>query len=447
MKERIVLFTIIVGLVVFLYIFQYHFNTILGLLVLIAAMSVYILYTSLATKHKKRKLLKRPPIINKDYQPFVSIMIPAHNEESVITDTVNNILKIDYPNYEVIVIDDRSTDNTSQVVKLLEQKHEKVTAMIREKDAYPGKSAVLNDALKIAKGEAILVFDADARVESDFLSKLIPHLEPEDVGACQARKVVNNKDHNFLTRCQSNEMTLDTHFQTGRDAIKGAVELRGNGELIKRKALEDIGGWNNETITDDLDMSTRLHLKGWDVRFIADAKVYEEAVIYWPALFKQRRRWLEGSIRRYLEYFEEVLTSREMSLRASLDMAAYISEFLMPSWFILEIILRSIKFAMGKIPPNSIISSLFIGVVIGIAFMTAIRYAIRRYDNVSRWEALKQAIETSLYIFAIWFPMMVFILCKILFCKKSMTWGKTTHGLVQEEEKNHQEQIEQEINV
>lgn len=445
MKERLLLLSILVGLVVFLILFQHKFNTIIGLLILIGIMCVYCTYTSLATKHKKRKLRKNPQIVNPDFKPFVSVLIPAHNEDSVISATIENVLKMDYENFEVIVIDDRSSDNTAQVIRELENKYEKVTAMVRPLDAFPGKSAVLNDAMKIAKGEAILVFDADARVDADFLSKMIPHLEPEDVGACQARKVVSNKDVNFLTRCQNNEMTLDTHFQTGRDAIKGAVELRGNGELIKRKAIEDIGGWNNETIVDDLDMSTRLHLKGWDVRFISDTNVYEESIVYLVPLFKQRRRWLEGSIRRYLEYFGDVLTSREMSLRASLDMTAYITEFLMPTWFILEVVIRSIKFAAGKIPPNSIISSLLIGIVIGIAFTAAIRYAIRRYDHVSRTQALIQAIETSIYLLAIWFPVMVYILFKILLFKKSMAWGKTTHGLILEEEEHHKQNKQEDL--
>ena len=90
------------------------------------------------------------------------------------------------------------------------------------------------------------------------MSKLIPYLEPKDVGAVQARKVIRNRNQNLLTRCQNNEYTMDTHFQAGRDSVKGAVELRGNGELIKRQAVEDIGGWNNYTIVDDLDMSTTL---------------------------------------------------------------------------------------------------------------------------------------------------------------------------------------------
>ena len=257
MKERILLFCIVFGLGVFIYIFQSYFNTVWGLAILCALMSLYVGFMNLSYKIQKRKLQKYPQIINKNYKPFVSILIPAHDEESVIGNTVQNILSMDYENFEIIVIDDRSTDNTASVIKDLESKYEKVTALIREKDAFHGKSAVLNDAFKLAKGEAILVFDADATVEPDFLTTLIPHLEPKDVGAVQARKVIRNKNMNLLTRCQNNEYTLDTYFQVGRDSVKGAVELRGNGELIKRQAIEDIGGWNNYTIVDDLDMSNQ----------------------------------------------------------------------------------------------------------------------------------------------------------------------------------------------
>lgn len=403
-------------------------------MLLIAAMVVYAIYMHISTLHKKRQLKKTPHLINENYKPFVTVMIPSHNEEGVITSTVENALAMDYEKFEIIVIDDRSEDNTASVIKALEAKYEKVTALVRDKSAFPGKSAVLNDAMPLAKGEAILVFDADAKVAPDFLSKLVPNLEPEDVGAVQARKVISNKDYNLLTRCQNNEYTLDAHFQIGRDAVKGAVELRGNGELIKRTALEDIGGWNNHTITDDLDMSTQLHIKGWDVRFCPEAIVNEEGIIYLMPLYRQRRRWLEGSIRRYLEHFGEVLNSKEMSLRASLDMTAYISEFIMPIWFLMELFFQSFRIATGAAPKNCLSSSLIMGVAIAICFTLATRYSLRRYDDLNRFQALKQAIETSIYIFAIWFPVVMFICFKILFLKKDMNWGKTTHGLVLEEE-------------
>ena len=445
MKERIVLFVIIFGLGIFIYIFQSYFNTIWGLAFLCTAMTIYVLFMNLAYKLKKRQLQKHPKIINENYKPFVSIMVPCHNEESVIEHTVANILNLEYDNFEIILIDDRSSDNTANVIKRLSEHFDKVSALIREKDAFPGKSAVLNDALKIAKGDAILVFDADATVDKDFLNKIVPELEPKDVGAVQARKVIRNKNYNLLTRCQNNEYTMDTHFQVTRDSVKGAVELRGNGELIKREALEDIGGWNNYTITDDLDMSTRLHIKGWDIRFCLDAVVYEEGIIYlWP-LYRQRRRWLEGTIRRYLEYFDQVLFSKKMSLRASLDMTAYVSEFIMPGWFIMEILIRLFKILAKDAPTQTLYSSIVIGALIGLGFFLAARYALRRYDNIPRLDAMFEAVQTSLYLLIIWFPLVLFIAFKILFCKKDMNWGKTAHGLVLEEQANIEEENLQKI--
>ena len=432
MKERILLFLIVIGLTAFIYVFQSYTAWGLGILLLI--MAVYSMFTSIATKVKARKELKNPKCHDESYKPFVSIMIPAHNEESVITKTVETVFKLDYPNYEVIVIDDRSSDNTALVVTELERRYNgRLKVLIRDKSAFPGKSAVLNDALKLATGEAILVFDADAEMAPDFLTRLVYELQPKDVGAVQARKIIKNKDTNVLTKCQNNEMTMDTHFQITRDAVKGAVELRGNGELIKREALEDIGGWNNYTITDDLDMSTRLHIKGWDVRFCYDAIVYEEGIMYLIPLYRQRRRWLEGTIRRYLEYFGDILTSKKMSLRVRLDMIAYISEFIMPAWFIIEIAILLMKIIIKDAPAYILFSSIIMGCIIGLGFMLACRYSLRKYDKMSRVEALIQSVLTSVYLLVIWFPLVLFIGTKILFMKKDMNWGKTAHGLIQHE--------------
>ena len=432
MKERILLFIIIIGLTSFIYLFQNYTDWGLGLL--ICFMGVYFIVSSIAMKVKLRKDLKNPKVKDESYKPFVSVMIPAHNEESVISETIARVFGMDYPNYEVIVIDDRSSDNTASVIKALESEYNgRLQTLIRPKDAFPGKSAVLNDALKMAKGEAILVFDADAQMDKDFLTNLVYELQPKDVGAVQARKVVKNKDVNLLTKCQNNEMTIDTSCQVTRDAVKGAVELRGNGELIKREALEDIGGWNNYTITDDLDMSTRLHIKGWDVRFCKDTVVYEEGIMYLMPLYRQRRRWLEGTIRRYLEYFWDIMTSKKMSLRVRMDTIAYISEFILPAWFIIELFILLLKIFIKDAPVNTLMSSVIMGCLIGIGFMLSCRYALRKYDNMNRADAFTQAVITATYLLIIWFPLVLFIGTKILFMKKDMKWGKTTHGLVSHE--------------
>ena len=426
MKERIVLLAIISSLLILLYFFQNHMNTPCAFMTILIFMALYTAYMQIAFKHQVRKQRKHPVEKNYNYKPFVSILIPAHNEAEVIENTVENISKIEYPNYEIIVIDDRSTDNTAQILENICTKYKNLKYFSRTKEAFAGKSAVLNDALKIAKGDAILVFDADARVKPDFLKELIPALEPEQVGAVQARKVIINREQNFLTRCQDNEMAVDTHFQVGRDSVKGAVELRGNGELIKREALEDVGGWNIYTITDDLDLSTRLQIKGWDVRFCPDVCVYEEGVPSYIPLLKQRRRWIEGSIRRYLEHFSDVLTSKDMSLRVSLDMTAYITEFILPVWMVSEILIQSYRFI--KDDQNWILSSMALSTLMCGFFIVALFYSLRKYVKLKPLDNLCQSVTTAAYIVVLWFPLAIFIIFKIIFMKNNLDWGKTKHG-------------------
>lgn len=430
MKDRITLLLIISCLLAFLIIFQNYFKTSYAVIFLICFMALYMLYMYLSIKHQRRKLKKNPPAPNSSYKPFISIMIPCHNEHEVISETVKNVLNVDYQNYEIIVIDDRSDDSTPEIIKQLEAQYDKVRALIRDKDAYPGKSAVLNDAFKIAKGEAILVFDADARIEPDFINILLPKLEPKGVGAVQARKNIINAKQNFLTACQYNEYVFDSYLQIGRDAVKGAVELRGNGEMIKREALVDIGGWNNETITDDLDMSTRLHIKGWDIRFCPDAIVNEEGVICFSALIRQRRRWVEGSIRRYLEFAKDVFFSKDMSLRVGFDLIAYISEFLLPFWLIAEIFIQAFRFVRGY--EDSILSSIILLVCTGVFFACGLVYSLIKYSHYDFFKALWHAVITAIYFVVIWFPIAMFIIFKIIFTKKTMDWGKTQHGVVQD---------------
>lgn len=431
MRDRITLLIIILVLWTFLITFPIYVPKYPALVLILGFIIAYTILFNIAERHQRRKNKKNPPKLDESYRPFVTIMIPAHNEQAVIAETVKNISSIDYDYYEIIVIDDRSDDKTAEVLLELEKQNSRVKALIRDKDAFPGKSAVLNDAFEIAKGDVICVFDADASVEPDFLKKIIPNLAPKEVGAVQARKVISNREHNFLTRCQDNEYVLDAYFQFGRDAIKGAVELRGNGELIKREAIEDVDGWNNYTIVDDLDLSTRLHLKGWDIRFCRDVCVYEEGVKDFFPLIRQRRRWVEGSIRRYLDYFIDVLFSKDMSIRVSLDMYAYIAEFLLPVWLISECALQSVWFIDGN--PNHMLSSFMMIGVVGVFFFVGLLYSLRKYNKLSIWQTIKQSAETGVYLVTLWTPIVIFIVFKIIFVKRSMDWGKTSHGEIPEE--------------
>ncbi|MCQ2957673.1 MAG: glycosyltransferase family 2 protein [Candidatus Gastranaerophilales bacterium] len=435
MRDRIVLATImiIIGL---LLAFIHLVVPVDKLFIVVFLMVVYTIMLELSFTHQSRKRKKRPQRLNYNYEPSVCIMIPAHNEETVIAQTIENVMALDYNDFEVMVIDDRSTDNTAQVLLDLEEKYDgKLKVLIRDKDAFPGKSAVLNDALKLSDKEVICVFDADAKVHNDFLKTLLPYLAPEDVGAVQARKIINNKDVNLLTRCQNNEYTLDSHFQLSRDSINGAVELRGNGFLVKRSALDEVGGWTNNTITDDLDLSTKLHLNAWGVRFCPQAEVYEEAIISFIPLLKQRRRWVEGSLRRYLDYFFEIVTSDIISLRVGFDMIAFLLEFIVPVILLFQLCLQSFYFI--KSDDNQLISTLSVALGIGIFMFLGIVFSLRKYDKVSLFQAIKQSIETSLYMMFLWTPLVTLIVFKVLFGKRDMKWGKTSHGLAQESHKEN----------
>ena len=434
MKDRLILAIRLILSWIILFIFQKYVPIQSAIFVLMIMMGIYAGLIQAAEFHQRRKIKKlikkgiyeERTFENTNYEPFVSIIIPAHNEEKVIENTIENIMAIDYKKFELIVVDDRSDDLTPDILKKLNAQNPEIKYYIRGENSLPGKSAVMNEMLTICKGEVICIFDADARVKPDFLKKVIPCLADPEVGAVQAKKVINNRHFNFLTRCQDNEYILDSLYQSSRDCIKGAVELRGNGQLVKRDALVDVDGWNNFTITDDLDLSTRLHLKGWDIRFVEDVDVYEEGIIKILPLLRQRRRWIEGSIRRYLDYALDILTSKKASFRVTIDMLAFISEFVLPVWVLSEYIIQGLRFVKGA--EDSILYTLTIPPIIGLFFTFGLFISIKKYKNFSTSETLKQSIETGVYMVLIWLPMVSYIVCKIILSKRTMDWGKTDHG-------------------
>lgn len=358
-----------------------------------------------------------------EYFPLVNIFIPAHNEELVLSATIENLVKIEYPNYEILIIDDRSKDNTAQIAKELSEKYPEIVKYhTRPDDAFPGKSAVLNDAFDMTEGEVICVFDADAKVEPDFLTKIIPYLADEEVKAVQARKVMINKDTNILTQCQHYEYCMDVNVQLGRDSLRAAVELRGNGQLIKRSAIEAVDKWNLYTVTDDLDLSTKLHVKNYIIRLCPDVCVKEEAVESFKAIIRQRKRWAEGSIRRYLDYFDQIIFSKEVSRKLSLDMLAYFSEFVLPVWLISDLIIQVVYILAGGTP--QILSNLLVLAAIGAFFITLLFTSILKFERCGILSAFIASIKTAIFVIILWTIVVISVVFKIIFTKRSMKWYK-----------------------
>jgi 1,2-diacylglycerol 3-beta-glucosyltransferase len=361
-----------------------------------------------------------------NWQPWVDIFIPAKNEAAVIEITIRKMFQLDYEKFAIWVIDDGSTDATPQILAKLEAELPRLKVIRRQYGAFPGKSAALNEALPLSRGEVIAVFDADAYVAPDFLQLVLPVLAADGIGAVQAQKKIYDHQKGFLVNCQASEYAADTYFQMGRDLIGGAVELRGNGQLIKRAALIDVGGWNNKAITDDLDLSMRLLINHWDIRFCPHAYVLEEGVTTFKSLMRQRCRWAEGSIRRYLDYIFPLNSPTRLSLVERIDTLAFTAYFVVPALMLLELTSELVRFSMG-VPTYG---KFFALLTVAIFLISQLNFfvAIRIYrSNIPFWQAMVHSFEVITYVYTHWVPCILISFCRILFGKSASTWHPTEH--------------------
>jgi 1,2-diacylglycerol 3-beta-glucosyltransferase len=395
----------------------------LAVLVLITV--IHGFYIFIAQHHRRRN----PRELQKDFRPSIDIFISALNEEAVIAKTLENLLRLNYPDLKIYAINDRSTDRTKEIIDALAVKSEgKITGIHRPSHAAPGKSAALNDALKVSNGEVICVLDADAVIDDNFLFNIVTYLGDPQVAAVQAQKVISNPEVNFLTRCQFHEYAMDAYLQMGRDSIRGTVELRGNGQLVKREALEDVGGWNEETITDDLDLSTCLHVNGWDVRFSPENMVFEEGVPNLDGFIKQRRRWAEGSMRRYLNYFLQLLQPGNLSMAQIFDTFVFLSEFSVPFWLFLDISYELVTMVLNKESSFSFSIFMMISVMMTLYLFATQFNGLRIYKNQSVWQAFTNSIVGITYFLMTWMFVIMLSYRKILFSRTVGTWTRTTKG-------------------
>ena len=253
------------------------------------------------------------------YRPFVSILIPALDEARVIRKTVEAFVRQDYPRFEVIVIDDGSTDQTPHVLWLLQQQYPELRVLRRELTDERGKPAALNDALKIAKGEVIAVFDSDTRVDRDFIRTVVPYLKGRKVAGVQTMVRMYNKNTNLWTMVQDTEFAIYCSvIQAGRDRMRGYCGLGGNGQFVKRRMLEAVGGWRTGTLAEDFDLSLELMEAGYRIRYVG-ATVEQEAVVGFGRLWRQRTRWSQGGLQTTLHHFKRVLLSRNIKWWTKLD--------------------------------------------------------------------------------------------------------------------------------
>lgn len=231
--------------------------------------------------------------------PFVTIQLPIFNEQYVVERLIDNIMLLDYPKdrFEVHILDD-STDKTIEITK---QKVDEYKALgfqieqIRRKDRKGFKAGALKDAMQMAKGEFIAIFDADFLPDKDFLKNTIHHFKDEKTGVVQTRWEHLNESYSIITRLQA--LQLNVHFSIEQQGRQGGNYLRqfnGTAGVWRRTTIDDAGGWEADTLTEDLDLSIRAQLKGWRIIYLEEIGSPAELPSEMNGLKSQQFRWMKG---------------------------------------------------------------------------------------------------------------------------------------------------------
>ncbi len=304
--------------------------------------------------------------------PFVSLVVPARNEEAVIDDTVRSLAGLRYhrdgaPAYEVLIVDDGSDDATGAAASSAIPEAARIS--VRRRDPGSGhatKGAVLAWAMPYLSGDVIGVVDADTRVDPSFLERAMRAWERDPAAdALQAARRPRNAAESWLTAAQAEEQLMDMASQCGRWVTDGTAELRGSGMFVRRETLEKVGGWSERSLTEDLELSTRLSAYGHHVTLAPEAEVGEEAVETLGGLWRQRLRWAEGSLRRLLEHGPGLLAGSESTSRKA-DFLAFTGEFLIPPLFVAAIVASLVTIPLPQPVDWTVPASLFVGYGLGV---------------------------------------------------------------------------------
>src|SRR6058998_1102128 len=267
----------------------------------------YLVY--LYMKNRNKEPLVVPPL---DLVPSLTIQLPLYNEMYVADRLIEAVAAIEYPRaqLEIQVLDD-STDETQSIAELAVRRYAAQGIDIKyyhRANRTGFKAGALEAGLKLARGEFIAIFDADFIPARDFLDRLMPHFTDPQVGMVQARWGHINQDYTLLTKIQS--ILLDGHFvleHGGRNRSGRFFNFNGTAGIWRRAAIDDAGGWQHDTLTEDLDLSYRAQLRGWRFVFVSDVIAPAEVPVEMNAFKSQQHRWAKGSIQTCRKLLPEIL--------------------------------------------------------------------------------------------------------------------------------------------
>lgn len=294
-----VLFTILFYTLILIVLFLYSFHPYL-------LIYYYYKYRNQKRDNHRDKELKAYPV--------VTIQLPIYNEKYVINRLIKHVAAMDYPKdqLEIQILDDSNDETVAIAANLVKQyqaqgydiKH------IRRGTRDGFKAGALQYGLECARGEYLAIFDADFIPPPDFLVKLLPEFDGPEVGGVQARWGHLNPDDSFLTRAQA--IGLDNHFiieQELRSRADFFINFNGTCGIWSRRAIQDAGGWQSDTLAEDLDLSYRVQLRGWRIRFRSDYNVPGELPDTSDSFRIQQNRWAKGTIQVAMKLLPKVMKS------------------------------------------------------------------------------------------------------------------------------------------
>jgi len=275
---------------------------------------VYLYY-----KHKRNAAKSSEPPAHFTELPFVTIQLPIYNEQFVIDRLIDACCRLDYPRdrFEIQLLDD-STDETIDVARGIVKRYAEGFAGLEPQPIYylhrtnrhGYKAGALDEGLRTAKGSLIAIFDADFVPPPQWLNQVVHHFAEPGVGMVQTRWTHLNRNYSFLTQVEA--ILLDGHFvleHGGRSRAGVYFNFNGTAGMWQRQAIDEAGGWQHDTLTEDTDLSYRAQLKGWKFKYLQDVECPAELPIEMTAFKTQQARWAKGLIQTSKKILPRVLKS------------------------------------------------------------------------------------------------------------------------------------------
>ena len=340
----------------------------IGLVALITAyLTRHYIFTLAALYHNKEPL----PSSDEKYQPMVSVLIPARNEEQVIERILQRMTELTYPKekFEVIVVDDASTDRTGQKAKIFAKNHKFIHVIQRcQKEGGIGKQEVLNCGLKKVSGEIIYCFDADYYPQRDIIEKLTECFKDPKTGAVQGRVTVLNEPDSLVTRLVALERTGGYRVdQFARNELELITQFGGTVGGFRKSLIEQLGGWDPTILAEDTDLTFRIYLAGYKIKYVNGADCYEEAVNNWRSYWRQRTRWAKGHMQCAFRHLWPVIKSKKLRLREKVDGFLLLNVYFVPIFAAVAWIFGAVLFLLQPLAWTN-----FVWMAVPISFYSSV---------------------------------------------------------------------------